>query len=278
MVPSRSVTGTCLRRGWDRRKLVAAAAVAGLLVLLQLAAGSAGAEEKQDPAQSFRTLRDQGVHYYKRSLYGQALTFLARAAATDAGHNDFRTQLFLARSAYQELVLEQSFPAARRALEIAKAADDEDSLKQAAALIEELEGSFGGVSFRQDPDQKTTLKETYIFLKDTGGLINVRKKQVFDKIRQRFLTTRVELPITLYLPFGKYSANGAPFEVKKGELAEAKLFMYLDEPGGISWWWYAGAAVLVAGGTAAALLLLAGEEEQTQAARFEPMPFYRAEQ
>ncbi len=270
-----SRVGLARRRATERwllrcRPLVAAIALGALLG----GAVRSGRADEPDPKVVFRTARDQGVHYYKRRMYAPALASLQKAAATPRGQQDYRTQLYLARSAYEQLVLEVAIPAARRALEIAEDLDGDEREERARALVEELEGSFGGVTFSKDPDQTTELKETYIHLKDTGGLINVKKKKVFGQIRDRFRSTRVTLPTTLYLPFGQYTANGAPFEVKKGATAQAKLFMYLDEPG-LAWWWYAGiGTALVGGGVLAAVLLLGGEEEQVQAARFDPMPVF----
>ncbi len=241
----------------------------GLLVCATLCGaglGSARAEEAPDTS-SFRSLRDQGIHYHRRKMPAPALQALRKADAAPGGREDYKTQLYLARLAYEELVLEDSFPAARRAVDLAPG---EEERERAQALLAELEASFGGVTFRQDPDQKTDLKETYIQLKDKGGLINVKKKQVFQRIQARFESTRVRLPITLYLPFGSYTANGAPFVAEQGKMAEALLYMYLEQPG-ISWWWYAGAAVAVAGGTTALLLLLSGDDEVVQSARYEPI-------
>lgn len=269
-IRSQRVGAAGTRPGSAPRRLIAALALGAALAVT---AGPAGAAEP-DNKTVFRTQRDQGVHYYKRKMYGPALVALRTAAGTPQGQGDYRTQLYLARAAYEQLVLEVAIPAARRALELAEELDGEEREAKARALTEELEGSFGGVTFSQDPDQATDLKETYIHLKDTGGLINVKKKKVFGRIRERFQTTRVTLPITLYLPFGQYTANGAPFEVKQGTTAESKLFMYLDEPG-VSWWWYAGIGAALAGGGALALvLLLGGEEQQVQAARFDPMPVF----
>jgi len=247
----------------------------GSLLLLLLLGGStpASAQGSGDKL-SWTAHRDNGINYFKRKLYVPAIASLSQAAATPEGEKDFRTQLFLARAASQELVLEKAFPAAQRALEIAQEDKDEDNVEKAQQLVDELSSTYAGVTFRKDPDQKTELKETFIFLKTQEELINTQKKKVFGKISERFQKSKVKLPITLYLPFGKYKANGAPFEVKKGETAESPLFMSAEEPGGGAWYWYAGAAVLVAGGAATAAVLLLGAEETQQAARFEAMPVF----
>ncbi len=230
-----------------------------------------GAEPAAEAPQSFGSLRDQGIHYYKRKLMAPALKALTAAAAAPEGQADYRTQLYLARTAAQLTRLEQAFPAARRAVELAPGEDEE---ARARALVEELEGQFGGVTFDRDPDQKTELVQTFIHLKDVGGLINARKKQVFLETQTRFRSTKVGLPITIYLPFGKYTANGAPFEVKQGETAQARLYLLGEEDEGLAWWWYAGIAGAVAGGAAVAVaLLLAEDPEPQQSARIEPLPF-----
>jgi len=245
------------------------------LVALPLAlplwlAGAPGLAQKAEEQASFTKLQQQGLHYFNRKMYGPAIKTLEQAAATPRGKKDYRTQYTLARAYYEQLILEKAVPAALLAVELAST---DANKEKAQAFLDGLTESFGAVTFQKDPEQKTELKETYIHLKDQGGLINEAKKKVFQSIQKRFLETKVPLPITLYLPFGRYTANGAPFETKKGETAEANLFLYGSPPGGIAWYWWAGGAAVVAAGATVAVLLLTAEDEEVQTASFEPVTF-----
>ena len=146
--------------------------------------------------------------------------------------------------------LEEAFPAAKRSLELSKSSGHK---KKSQALVRYLRKSFAGVKFSQDERQKKTLQEGYIILDVDKPLINKQKKAVFTAIKDRFAKTKVKLPKTLYLPFGEYRANGAPFKIEKGKEATAVLFLFAEPggEGGVSWLLLVGAitgaAALVAG-------------------------------
>jgi hypothetical protein len=224
-------------------------------------AGAAGAGPVEE--QDFESLRDRGLEYLKRHRTAVALDWLIKAAETREGVADFRTQLGLARAAYAELVLERAFPAALSAVEFA---DEDRRMDSALALLSTLKGLFAGVTLEQAPEQKGRVTRGYIHLKDTGGLINRQKKKLFARIQAHFKTTAVSLPLTLYLPFGAYTANLAPFTIEKGGSATAITF--LDPPKaketGTSAWWYVGGGLAAAGAVAAVVLLMSGDDKVSQ--------------
>lgn len=239
------------------------------LLLAVLVTGSAGAllltgreVHAEAPEPDFRLLRKQGIHYYRKKLWGPAISTLERAAATPKGKEDFRTHYYLAKAAEATLQLEKAFPSAERAEEYAKSPEDKES---ASKLLKTLKRYYAGIRFEQHPDQPEKFeKGGIIILKPTRPIINVKKKQVFEQIAERFRATPVHLPITIYLPFGEYEANGAPFRIEKGKEAKAQLFLYNPEEGGISWWWIAGGGIVAAGLTAGILLpILLSEDTQT---------------
>jgi len=205
----------------------------------------------------FKALRDRGVPYYRVKQMPAALKVLKQAAALPEGAEDFKTRYTLAKVAYKLLLIELALPEAEAAKDLAK----RDSHKAASAnLLKELKSFFAGVTLTQAPQQRGKVKKGFIHLKDTGGLINTRKKEVFRKIEERFRTTQVSLPTTIYLPFGKYTANLAPFEITQGETATAVTFLDTRAEEGLSLWWYAGGAAVLAGATAAVVLMTAPED------------------
>ena len=229
-------------------------------LLLSQGPALADAEVRVD----FKLLRKQGLHYYRKKLWGPAMSTLRKAAATPKGKTDFRTHYYLAKCCETTLQLEKAFPAAEKALKFARSEDDKAEAKK---LLETLKRYYAGVRFEQHPDQPGKFeKGGLIILKPTKPIINMKKKQVFDKIAARFKATPVHLPITIYLPFGEYEANGAPFKIARGKEAKAQLFLYNPEGDTMSWWWIVGGGAAAAGLTAGILLPILLSED-TQKAR-----------
>jgi len=220
-------------------------------------AGDPGDPGGPSAPESFQALRDQGTHYFRVKRLSAAYKVLRQAAALPEGAKDFKTRFTLAKVAYKLLLIEVALPEAEAAVELAKRVSHRVS---SANLLKELKSFFAGVTLTQAPQQRGKVKKGFIHLKDTGGLINKRKKEVFRKIEQRFRTTQLSLPTTIFLPFGKYTANLAPFEIIQGETATAVTFLDTRAEEGLSLWWYAGGAVVLAGATAAVVLMTAPEE------------------
>jgi len=218
-----------------------------------LVARVARAEDEAAEQVDHKALREQAIHYYRQSkgkLWQRSLDLLKKAAATEKGGKDWKTNYWLAKIANEQNILEEAFPAAKRSLELSKSSGHK---KKSQALVRYLRKSFAGVKFSQDERQKKTLQEGYIILDVDKPLINKQKKAVFTAIKDRFAKTKVKLPKTLYLPFGEYRANGAPFKIEKGKEATAVLFLFAEPggEGGVSWLLLVGAitgaAALVAG-------------------------------
>lgn len=250
------------------RTLILSGVAIALAVPASIAILPASASAEDDdggPAVDYKAAREQAIHYYRQNkkLYLRALGLLRKAAATPEGGKDWKTTYWLAKIANENNILEDAFPWAIRAKGNAK----KDGQRQKSdAMVKYLTKSFGAVNFSQDERQKKTLKEGYIIIDVERPLINKQKKAVFAAIKGRFGKTKVELPKTLYLPFGEYRANGAPFKIQKGEEAKAVLFLFAEPggEGGMSWPLIAGigvgAAALVAG--VGALILITDDHQK----------------
>ena len=225
------------------------AAPAAQITLPRAALADEGAEAT---AIDFKAAREQAIHYYRqnKTLFVRAVGLLRDAAKTPDGGKDWKTTYWLAKIANENNILEEAFPWAKVSLANAK---NDGQRQKSDAIVQYLSKSFGGVTFTQDERQTKTLKAGYIIIDVERPLINKQKKEVFAAIKERFGKTKVELPKTLYLPFGEYRANGAPFKIQKGEEAKAVLFLFAEPggEGGMSWPVIAGigvgAAALVAG-------------------------------
>lgn len=242
-----------------------------MLVLSFALAGMPGTGRAEETERSFRERTEQGVHYYRKKRVAVAVKVLEQALEMAGGDEDYTTLFTLARAYHDLLLLEKAIPMAQKAVDVAaQSGEKTESLR----LLRTLRSRFGGVTFRKAREQKGDLREGIIHLEDRGRLINPKKKQVFEKIAARFRETPVGLPITLYLPFGSYSANRAPFSVEKGRIAEVELILYNPDEGGINPWWYLGGGAVAVAATAAAVVLLLGEPaDETQSLRVEEIRF-----
>ena len=246
------------------RLLTLAALCAGLATAAPGPADAAG-----DEALSFAQLRDQGVHYLRRELYAAARDRLELALRRPGGEKDFVTHLALGKVYYRLVLLEEAFAQADAAVEHAGGGAQ---VRQAEALLHAMEDRFGAVTLVQAEPQRGKVTRGFVYLEDRGGLINRTKKEAFQRIRDRLAETPVSLPLTVYLPFGRYAANLAPFEIRKGKVARVETLLDSEPPGGDVPWLLVGAGVAVAGAAVTAAVLLAGGEPPTRELRIGDVP------
>lgn len=185
----------------------------------------------------------------KKISWERALEFLKTTAKSEAGQNDYKTQYWIAKIANEQNILEEAFPAAEKSLDLAKNEDERDKSK---AIVEFLTRTFAAVTFTQDERQKAALSEGYIVLDVDKPIINLQKKKLFEDIKGRYAKIKLKLPATVYLPFGEYRGNGAPFEIEQGKEATATVFLFAEEEkiDWLQWAWVAGAALLIGFGFA----------------------------
>ncbi len=222
--------------------------------------------------QSLEDVRDQGILYFKKDHYKQAQALLNRAYAMPAGSKDFLTVFYRGRNAYKLLVLEQAFTMARDAERLA--GDDEKKKASVQDWVTEMSSLYGGVTFKAAKGE--TNKKGRIFFEAKTGIINKEKKERFNAIRERFRTIDVELPSTIYLPYGAYTANRVPFELTQGtEPPEVEIFLQVvvgEDDGGDNalWWWVGiGSGVAVVGlGVGAFFLFQEPEPEERSVSRW----------
>jgi tetratricopeptide (TPR) repeat protein len=215
-------------------------------------------------AQTLDEVRDQGILYFKKEIYKQAQEHLDRAYKMKGGKTDFSTVYYRAQTHYKLLRLETAFEMVTAALTLAEG--DEKRLQRVKELNAEMRGLYGGVTFKAAKGE--TNKQGRIFFEAKTGIINKEKKERFESIRERFRSTDIELPTTVYLPYGEYLANKVPFAVAQEDAAppEVEIFLQVvvdaggEDEGMGTWFWVGvgGAAVAAAGVTA--LLILGGDD------------------
>ena len=236
-----------------------------LLGALLLPAGVAAAPRKA----AFRPHTEQGVHYYRKRKLEAAREALEQAMKLPGGSSDHETLYTLARVYYDLQMLEKAIPTAKRCTEVIEGGEGLEDCQQ---LLRSLIDGFGELRLlpaQDSPEQRVGRVE----LETRSELIHPKKKKIFEGIAERLAAAPVELPLSLYLPFGSYAANGVPFTLERGDKAvDVKLLLPPPklaaaqpvEKKKTSPWWYVGATALAVGAGATAAVLLLGGEEQPQ--------------
>lgn len=236
-------------------RVLLAVAVAGPLPLVASSPAQAAV-----PQRSVEELREQGIVYHRKKMFKRALAVLDKAAASPEGAKDFDVALYQAQSAYELLLLEQAFGALERAEKLASTpaqrADAGDLRGQMSALYGPVTIVIG--------EGETNQSGRIHFATETG-IINKEKRERFEAIRERFRSTDVRLPRTVYLPYGDYTANNVPFSIVEGQpLSEVRITLQVqkeDDDDDTVWWIVGGAGLAVAAAAVATVLLLPDDEQ-----------------
>ncbi|MGB0647196.1 MAG: hypothetical protein ACPGQS_08465 [Bradymonadia bacterium] len=210
----------------------------GLTLVMLLAAGiSPQMASAQQAPLSFDELRDQGTLYFRKKRFKQAFRALKAAAKKPRGKEDYKTQFYLARTAAKLLLLEEAFLKCEESLKLA--GSNESRKNEVNAFRAELDSKYGGI--RLTPAKGETNRKGRIFLEAKTGIINKKKKEVFQTIRKRFRETEIQIPTIIYLPHGQFLANNVPVTIKPNELSEVALYLQVERtaagPTGPNWWW-----------------------------------------
>lgn len=232
---------------------------------------STAAAQEEMSATSHEDIRAQGILYHRKKLYKQAKAALDRAYAMPEGPGDFKTVYYRGSSAYRLLLLEEAFEMSAAA---GKLAEGERQKADALELQTELDSLFGKVTFKAAPGE--TNARGRIFFESKTGIINRKKKAQFGEIRERFRGTDIELPTSVYLPYGEYTANKVPFSLAQGEPApELEIYLQVQTGvagggaaggggGGDGWMWVGlGAGTLAVAAIGVTAVILATPEPET---------------
>jgi len=227
----------------------------GLILLSVLMALPASA---QTDLSGYEELRDQGLLYLRKKKIKQAYTFLTRAYESPGGAEDYKTLLSRGETAQELLLLEIAFEMADKAV---KAAGTDRRKARALELQDGLKSKYGKLEVV--PAEGETNTQGRIFFQARTGIINRKKRALFEQIRDRFRSTELEIPTTVYLPYGDYLANNVPVKLTSAETAKVALYLQVQRgaqaasgEGGGSWLMAGvGAAAALTAGVGAFFLL-----------------------
>ncbi len=248
-----------MRTRLTRRSLALRLALSGTVGALSLPPVAAVAQTPAGP-QTMAEARDQGVLYYRKKLFKQAMPLLDKAYTMPGGAQDFSVVYYRGRTAYKLLLLEKAFEMASLATTLA--GDERRRAANAKEFQTELDSLFGKLTLKAAEGE--TNAKGRIFFETKTGIINREKKQRFTAIQERFKTTDITLPTTVFLPYGEYLANKVPVAIVQGEPPpEIEIFLQVqkEEEDNTLLWVGIGAGTAAAVGLGVGAWLLFGQEE-----------------
>ena len=188
-------------------------------------------------AVDFEQTKRQGITYFNNNMYPLARQQFDLAYQTAEGKNDFVVVYYRGFLAERDLRLEVAFEMAEMAITLG---NNDEEKAQAQQLLDQLKGRFGYVKI--SPAAEETNKQGRIYLETKRRIINKQKREQFESIRMRFRSMDVTVPTKIYLPYGRYTANNVPFEIKRNsdKVPEVSLFLHIiknekDQSGGNAW-------------------------------------------
>ena len=222
-------------------RVLTAALLGGVLLTTGLMAAPTTAHAQA--SNTLEDVRDQGILYFKKGIYKQAKVRLDRAFKNAKGKKDFLTVYYRAMTYYKMLLLETAFKMVEQAVPLA--GDDARRSAKVNELKSEMDSLYGGVTFKAAKGE--TNAKGRIFFEAKTGIINKSKKKRFNAIRERFRSTDIKLPTTIFLPYGAYTANKVPFELQpeaaKPPVLEIFLQVVVEEDDGMGVWGWVGIGV-----------------------------------
>lgn len=216
---------------WSRKPLVCVViltvlyGIVGILGEVMLVSHDVQAAEappkgpKLDPT----ALKNQGLLYFRKKMYIPAREQFDLAYSTPEGSKDFIVVYYRAKLAYMQLKLEVAFEMAELAVTLAEPGTSDVS--EAKKLLDELNGQFSYVEINKAQEERN--KRGRIYLEVKRRILNKTKREQFESIRTRFRSTDVELPTKIYLPYGDYTANNVPFQIKRGTQKAPSVTVFL---------------------------------------------------
>ena len=210
-------------------------------------------------------LRDQGVLYFRRGKYKQALEVLRQAYAQPEGRVDPIISFYLAQTHLKQDNVKDAFKYGENALDFAYSAPRHtDRIK---SFMDELSSQYGPIEITSSAERGV------IILAAQSAFLNPKKRAVYDSVRLQLASAPAQLPMVVYLPFGQYAANGTLFTVSGQSVKMNTVEVTVRESdvagaatgGNQAKWWYIGTGAVLAAAGLTTYLLLAEDAGQSGA-------------
>lgn len=179
-----------------------------LVLITSLTVGlHSGGSAIASPVRSYEQQLEQVRLYINKNMFEAARSELERLKLTDRGKDDERVYTALAKVNYKLYFITDALSNLRNARQVTRDPKTKESL---SALYEQWLTAFGLVRF-EPLDQVT---RGTIELIRTRKLINKDRQSALSIVQDQ-LSSPVNLPISVYLPYGNYSANGVEFKLER---------------------------------------------------------------
>ena len=162
------------------------------------------------PVRSYEEQLEQVRLYINNKMFEAALVELNKLKRTDKGSKDARLFTALAKVNYKLHYITSALNDLRMARLLS---NHPKAKKRLTVLYEQWLNTFGLVRFESSQQlQRGTLNLTR-----TRKIINQDRAAALEHVQAEF-SKGVTLPISVYLPYGSYSANGTTFKLKKDQM------------------------------------------------------------
>ena len=216
-----------------------------LCALVAMGSWGQASAQTDEVLSSFDELRDQGLLYKRKKKTKLAYRFLTRAYQAEGGQNDFKTVYNRGVVAHDLLELKVAFQMLEESRPLI--GDSTRNKRDADEFAELLSTLYGTLHLQPAPGE--TNRRGRIFFESQVRIINKKKRNLFKAIRDRFRATELEIPTTVYLPHGRFTANNVPVEIQGETPTTAHVYLQVQRKktdGSWNAWWIAGVGTATA--------------------------------
>ena len=174
-----------------------------------LAIGQVEARDITVPERSYEQKLDQVRLYINNRMYLAALNELNQLSESKEGHQDERIFSALAKVNYKLFNITAALSNLRRARRLTTNAKTKSLLTE---LYDQWLSTYGLVRFESANRQE----EGVINLSRKRKFLNRERREALAHVSKK-LAQGVKLPVSLYLPYGKYKANGTIFKLERNQ-------------------------------------------------------------
>ena len=161
------------------------------------------------PVRSYEQQLEQVRLYIKKKMYEAAKNELEHLKFSDRGRDDERVYTALAKVNYKLHYITEALDHLRQARQLTR---DPNTRSQLSNLYEQWLSAFGLVRFESIDE----LQRGRVELIRKRKLINKQRQSALLSV-QKQLSSAVNLPVSVYLPYGSYTANGVSFKLERNQ-------------------------------------------------------------
>ena len=200
-------------KGLRRIRVYSAALMMGFMIgsvsLISVTPSVVEARDITVPERSYEQKLDQVRLYINNQMYLAALNELNLLSESSEGREDERIFTALAKVNYKLYNITTALSNLRRARRLTQDPKDRALLTE---LYDQWLNTYGLVRFESADRQE----EGVITLSRKRKFINRERREALSRATKQ-LAKGVRLPISLYLPYGKYQVNGTQFKLERNQ-------------------------------------------------------------